>query len=113
MKFFDFYLKRFIGNMEPEEFKQVLERTHPNITVRQLNNRTMFLSNKKIIKCINAYYNPPEDKSDIFIPKTNHYAACEKIKQIYGIKNSSGMECRWCHLSCISLEKNNYIKRKI
>lgn len=117
MNLIDLMRSATIEGLTIEEFKDVLNYTHPSIRIRNAANGTIVLSNRAIIKCVNNYYTNTNKTAK----KPVGVNICHTVHQNLDIQGVSANHCSDCHLNCLSkkdagqlrlIQKKSFTKRR-
>lgn len=108
------YKRNFVGRVTPRQLQSILRGEHSSVFIRKVLNGTIMCSNGVILTCVHDYYTPMErSKKPILRSAKNPYLKCRKIKEYFSINDDvPDLDCRFCHLTCLELEKTGALKRK-
>ena len=104
------YKNMFIGRMFPDTLLKILKGEHPLITVKDVRNGVIMLSNGTILKCVGDCY---ERLDKTVVPKnTNLFLKCRNTRKIFGLNRIYDICCTTCHIRCMELEQSQILRRK-
>lgn len=104
------YKNMFIGRMFPDTLLKILKGEHPLITVKDVRNGVIMLSNGTILKCVGDCY---ERLDKTVVPKnTNLFLKCRNTRKMFKLDDVDDTNCTTCHIRCLALEQSQSIKRR-
>ena len=106
MNLIDLMRSNTIEGLTLEEFKEVLNYSHPSVRIRNAANGTIVLSNRAIVKCVNNYYTNPNR----IAKKPVGVNVCHTVHQNFDIQGVSANHCGDCHLNCLSKRDAGQLK---
>ena len=113
MKLIDAYRRNFVGRVTPRQLKSILLGEHSSVFVRKILNGTIMCSNGVVLSCVHDYYTSTGDnKKPMLRSVKNPYLKCRKVRDYFDLPDIQDIDCRFCHLRCLELEKNGFLKRK-
>lgn len=108
------YKRNFIGRVTPRQLQSILRNEHSSVHVRKVLNGTVMCSNGVILTCVHDYYIPVSSNTKPVLRSVkNPYLKCRKVRDYFGIDvDVVDLDCRFCHLACLELEKSGVLKKK-
>ena len=110
------YKRNFIGRVTPRQLQSILRNEHSSVHVRKVLNGTVMCSNGVILTCVHDYYTPVSSNAKPVLRLRNvknPYLKCCKVRKYFGIDTDvMVLDCRFCHLTCLELEKSGVLKKK-
>jgi hypothetical protein len=97
------YINRGIEGYTDDELKRILFSEHV-VTVKNVANSVMLLSNDRIIKCAAEYY---ASETGVIVKRKKVTNECFFIQKTLGIKSVANYDCKTCHMECLRMKREN------